>query len=419
MARRRANGQRGFVITLELVLIFTILGIGLLVGLVAIRNALVVWWAKKQAQTVWVYDSSSPAKVLGPVRDFDEHEAPRLFYIDRDVTWCVPFGAVDCTDVVRNYRAFIGVRDDRFTTRPRVFYSELGCTGTPCLPDVSNEDADNLGIGFLSINIDSNNDGTIDSSTTSRVQNAGGVGYLYALQRGPNYGVGADIDQTFNALRLPGTLYRQTANQCLAGDAQIRSVWTSQEVVTGEPCLNLPDGLVVESAKCPPGQDGDNAGDPCETSPNVDPRCVTGGNCVGGSNSGLGCFDDSQCPGGTCSINPPTNADLICSCPVGWSNGTGSNCCPPGSTETAPGQCEIGTTGVFFEATPVQLAGENAFANLTPPFRVNLPPDTSSFVTIAPGGFEGAPAGAVTGTYTGEVDFDFNVPASGQEGGPP
>ena len=85
MLRRRARGQAGFVITLELVLIFTILGIGLLVGLVAIRNALFKWFVNKQAQTVWVYDSSDPAKVLGPVRDFDEHEAPRLFYIDRNL----------------------------------------------------------------------------------------------------------------------------------------------------------------------------------------------------------------------------------------------------------------------------------------------------------------------------------------------
>ena len=417
MERRRADGQQGFVITLELILIFTILGIGLLVGIVAIRNALVVWWAKKRANTVWVYDSGSPAQLLGPARDFDEHEAPRLFYIDRDVPWCVPFGDPGCTDIVKNYRAFVGVRDDRFTTRPRVFYSELGCTGTPCLPDVSNEAADNLGIGFLSINIDSNNDGTIDSSTTSRLQNAGGVGYLYALQRGPNYGVGADVDQTFNGSRLPGTLYRQSAQSC---EDPIRSVWTSQEVVPGEPCLNLPDGLVVESAKCPSGQVGTNdPGEPCNVSPNVDPRCVVGGVCDGGVNMDLSCYEDSHCPGSTCSINPPSSDAEICACPVGWAKDTGANCCPPGSTHNAIGQCEIGTTGVFFEAVPVQLGGGNAFAGLTPPFKVNLPPDTTDFVTTAPGGFEGAPAGPVTGTYDGDVSFDFDVPASGGESGPP
>ena len=119
MLRRRARGQAGFVITLELVLIFTILGIGLLVGLVAIRNALFKWWVNRQAQTVWVYDSSSPAKVLGPVRDFDEHEAPRLFYIDRNVTWQDSLG----DPFTANFRAFIGVRDDRFTGRQRIFYT--------------------------------------------------------------------------------------------------------------------------------------------------------------------------------------------------------------------------------------------------------------------------------------------------------
>ncbi|HLF57936.1 MAG TPA: hypothetical protein VI942_13940, partial [Thermoanaerobaculia bacterium] len=60
MRRGRDRAQGGFVITLELVLILTILGIGLLVGIVAIRNALFVYWQKKKAQAVLVYDSSVP-----------------------------------------------------------------------------------------------------------------------------------------------------------------------------------------------------------------------------------------------------------------------------------------------------------------------------------------------------------------------
>jgi len=417
MKRRRDDGEQGFIISLELILIFTILGIGLLVGIVAIRNALFVWWQNKQAQTVWVYDSTpSPAGplILGPARDFDEHEAPRLFYIDRQVPWCVPFGAPDppgCTDTIRNYRAFIGVRDDRFTTRSRVFYTELGCIGTPCIPSVSNEDADNLGVGIISINIDNNNDGIVDNSSTSRVQNAGGVGYLYALQQGPNYGVGAGIGPGYNGLRLPGTLYRQSPDSCTD---PVRSVWTSQDVVSGEPCLNLPNGIVIESAKCPDGAKGTNPGDPCDPRPNVDPRCVTGGNCAGGPNVGLGCYDNSQCPLSTCTIVP-----LVCSCPVGWSNGTGANCCPPGTTESAPGQCEIGTTGVFFEATPVTRF--NGY-NFQPPFRVNLPPDPNNFFLVPPGGYEGAPpdfGNATPYDPSASSGFNFNTPPSTGESGPP
>jgi hypothetical protein len=412
MARREAAGERGFVITLELVLIFSILGIGLLVAMVAVRNALFVWWQKKQAHTVWVYDSSDPAKVLGPVRDFDEHEAPRLFFVDRDVAWCMPFGDPNCVDVEANFRAFVGVRDDRFTTRSRVFYDGLGCTGTPCLPSVSNEAADNFAIGYITSAIDTNGDTIADAFDTSQVANAGGVGYLYALQRGPNYGVGADVDQLFGGLRLPGTLYRQTVDACLQPGESIRSIWTSQEVTSGEPCLNLPATLEVDAAKCPSGQGGADPGDPCQVSPNVDPRCVTGGNCVGGPTPGVGCYLDSQCGGGTCDITP-----LICSCPVGWSNGTGANCCPPGSTESAPGQCVIGTDGIFFEAAPVLApGGGNAFAGLTPPFKVNLPPDPNDFFLVSPPSSEGAGDGVVTGPFdpANPTDMNFNNPPDGE-----
>ncbi|MCM2270664.1 MAG: hypothetical protein NDJ75_11225, partial [Thermoanaerobaculia bacterium] len=101
----------------------------------------------------------------------------------------------------------------------------------------------------------------------------------------------------------------------------------------------------------------------------------------------------SHCPGGTCEMAP-----LICSCPVGWDNTSGANCCPPGSTETAPGQCTIGTDGVFFEAVPVQRpGGGNSLAELTPPFRVNLPPDLDAFTMLDPSGVEGDP-GIPTGT---------------------
>jgi hypothetical protein len=422
MARREAEGEKGFVITLELVLIFTILGIGLMVGIVAIRNALFVYWQNKKAQTVWVYDSSvdgtgaSAPNLLLPVRDFDEHEAPRVFFVDRNVEWCLPFGQIDCTPLVRNYRAFVGVRDDRFTTRQRVFYSESGCTGKPCLPAVSNEAADNFAIGFITTAVDTNGDDMADLFDTSQVSFAGGQGYLYALQHGPNFGVGADVDQTYNGMRLPGTLYRQTADACLENGESILSVWTSQEVTTGEPCLNLPATLEIDAAKCPDGQGGTNAGDACNVSPNVDPRCVTGGFCVGGTNNDLGCYNDSHCPGGTCDITP-----LICSCPVGWDNTSGANCCPPGSTETAPGQCTIGTDGVFFLATPVQHAdgSGNAFANLTPPFFVNLPPDPMRFEILAPSGEEGVPGTSTGVPYDPDRVFDFGVAPASEGGTPP
>lgn len=418
MERRRADGQRGFVITLELILIFTILGIGLLVGIVAIRNALIVWWAKKQAQIVWVYDSSSPARVLGPARDFDEHEAPRLFYIDRDVEF------PDSSGTMRNFRAFIGVRDDRFTSRPRIFYensTDCGVTSTggtiqACIAPASAEDIDSLAIGKVQV---TTTDGTTTSSGTAQISDAGGVGYLYALQSGPTYGIGRDLDDLTG---LPGTLYRETTVGC--DETAIRSRWTSQTVISGLPCEPLPAGVTVEAAKCPDGADGVNAfGDQCENVPPADPRCEVSGTCSGGTNNGASCGTNDVCTGGgTCVLGTtqcgcPGTGDTVSSADD-WID-FGANCCPPGTTQSAPGQCSIGDIDALHLATPVQLAGQNALSWTTAPFFVNLPPDTSDFVTTAPGGFEGAPPGAVTGTYDPNLSFDFNVPASGGESGPP
>ena len=221
MLRRRARGQAGFVITLELVLIFTILGIGLLVGLVAIRNALFKWFVNKQAQTVWVYDSSDPAKVLGPVRDFDEHEAPRLFYIDRNVTWQDSRG----DPFTANFRAFVGVRGDRFTGRQRIFYENPDCSGLVCIQGAGVQSPDSRLVGDV---VDETTPGA-PLPTFDRVDRAGGVGYLYALQQGPTYGIGRDLG-TGNQ---PGTLYRQTNVACAA--LALTSVWESQSV--GASCV--------------------------------------------------------------------------------------------------------------------------------------------------------------------------------------
>lgn len=417
---RRASREAGFIITLEMIIIFTILGIGLLAGIFAVRNALFVWLAKKQAQTVLVFDSSDPRIPLGPARDFDEHEAPRLFYIDRDVT---DWGG-------QNYRAFIGVRDDRFTSRHRIFYTDsLDCGANfisdngddrrACITSASTEVDDNLGVGSVSLTVDgtTSNGGNFAISQQLKIDNAGGQGYLYALQQGPTYGVGADVDQTFNGQRLPGTLYRQTENACTdnANDIQIRSVWTSQLVTDGEPCEPLPEGIVVNAAKCPPGQAGGSLGSLCTAAPNVDGRCVTSGTC---SINGTGCAADSECPalGETCDEN-----DLQCACPE-TANGTlsdnwfeiGANCCPPGTTDTTgAGQCVIGGDGILFQATPVELAGVNAFSFLAPPFVVNLPPDDADFTYLNPSGTEGA-AGSDSGIPYQPADYSFDRAPDGE-----
>ncbi len=203
----RANGsgrQAGFIITIELLLVTTILVIGSLAGLVAIRDALIKRWANQQSQQVTVYDAGGVA--LGKAVGFDEHEAPLLAYIDRGVPPLAPDPGH------RNYRALIGVRDDRFTSREPVYYAGPDCTGTPCIKAVSDEVADNTGLSGLPA--------------------TGAVGYLHALQGGPNYAIGAAPEG------FRGRLYRSTSLACPVAPTDIQSRYLSQKVVTGSPCEN-------------------------------------------------------------------------------------------------------------------------------------------------------------------------------------
>lgn len=201
---KRVHKQAGFVLTIEAVLIFSILGIGLVVGLVAVRDAVFKYKLSQQDQDFYVFDSSDPAKVIGKVMSFDEHEAPLVPFID--------YGArTDIDGNPINHRALVGVRDDRFTSRQPIFYSGASCTGNPCIAEPSGEASYNIGIDGI--------------ATT------GGVGYLYALQ-GVSYGIGAGI-----AGAVQGRLYRQTTVAC--GGGNLVSAWDSQRVVLGSPCIAI------------------------------------------------------------------------------------------------------------------------------------------------------------------------------------
>ena len=194
--------QKGFIITIELILISTVLVIGTFVGVVAIRDALFKQYVQKQSREVYVTDSDG--RVLGHAIDYDEHEAPRIPYIDRTVEPASPDPAH------RNYRALIGIRDDRFTSREPVYYDGANCTGTPCIKAPSDETADNIGIDNLSA--------------------TGAVGYIYKLQDGPTYAIGRSPDG------IKGYLFRETANSCPVSPELIQSRYISQKVVTGSPC---------------------------------------------------------------------------------------------------------------------------------------------------------------------------------------
>lgn len=196
--------ERGFVLTIELMLIITVLIIGSFVGLVAIRDALVKRYVNEQSRESYVSDANG--RMLGKAVDYDEHEAPRVPYIDRTA----PAGA---DGIQRNYRALIGIRDDRFTSREAVYYENPDCTGIPCIKSPSNELADSKDVG-----------GDVNSGVT---------GYIYALQGGPTYAIGRSPDG------IQGYLYREAPQACPISPREIQSRYISQKVVTGSPCEPL------------------------------------------------------------------------------------------------------------------------------------------------------------------------------------
>ncbi|MFT7052490.1 MAG: hypothetical protein ACJAU1_000034 [Psychromonas sp.] len=193
-AKFSKHKQQGFIITLELLLIVTILVLGTLGGVIAIRDALVKHYSNQQAQKTLVVDDNGA--VLGEAVDYDEHDAPRIFYIDRTLE--------------QNYRVLIGVRDDRFTSREPIYYSGSQCSGDPCIKSISDEATDSQGIDSL--------------------PGTGSVSYFNALQGQPNYAIGRGDEG------LQGFLYRESIQQCPVNSSEIGSRWLSQKVVSGEPC---------------------------------------------------------------------------------------------------------------------------------------------------------------------------------------
>lgn len=166
----RSRNQRGFVITLELILILTILVFGTLVGVIAVRNGLLSLLENKIASTLFVKDGATPPLLIKPI-SFDLCEAPQFL----------------CPDPDNGLFALLGIRPNRFVSRDRVYFTTTDCTGTAYLA-------------------------TPGDSTLP-------VGYLNALQ-GVSYAAGPPDGGS-----PAGRLYRSTATP--AGAVTIQSVWTS------------------------------------------------------------------------------------------------------------------------------------------------------------------------------------------------
>ena len=325
--KNRLYKQGGFVLTIELLLIITILVIGSFVGITAIRDALFKQKVKQQDRSIVVADSNNT--VMGEVISFDEHDAPQLLYIDRT-----------SINPDKNYRALIGVRDDRFTSREPIYYTALNCQGDPCIKPTSNE--------------------SLDSSGISRLPNTGAVSYFQALQGAPNYAIGRSPNG------LPGFLYKETLEVCPIPDviggigSPIGSRYLSQKVVTGEPCES-PVNLPLDAGQPPLT---------CSSSGQIS---------VGGLALSTSC--DSACG---------TDTNGQCGCPAGYYSVSGrllsrlglkGQCCPNDTEFDDSSLLGLGggalCTGLNLKKAQsvinINNPSQNALAPFTPPFQVNLP----------------------------------------------
>ena len=126
--RRRPRPGRqaedGFIVTVELLLIFTIVVLAVLVALAALRNALVD--SGLVLRPILVFDSTAPDPLLvGPIFDFDGSETPRVLRRDPN----------------NGATVLLGVRSDRFTSHTPVFYSLDECMGAAFVHDPMSFDA--------------------------------------------------------------------------------------------------------------------------------------------------------------------------------------------------------------------------------------------------------------------------------------
>lgn len=315
------KSQQGYVLTIELILLVTILVIGSFVGIVAVRDALFKQKVKQLDNTILVTDNNGT--VLGEMFNLDEHDAPQLFYIDRT-----------STDPEQNYRALIGVRDDRFTSREPIYYTELNCQGAPCIKPVSTE--------------------SLDSSGVSRLPNTGAVSYFQALQGAPNYAIGRSPNG------IPGHLFRETIQDCelpeLIGGigSPIGSRYISQKVITGEPCES-PFNLPLDVGQAPLTCSASDGGLGIAT---CDAAC--------GSNNG-----SCACPAGYYEVSGGLVDTL----------GLDGQCCPIGTEFENTSLLGLGVsalcTGLNLKKAvsvpDINNPSQNALESFTPPFQINLP----------------------------------------------
>ena len=124
---RRARRSRGFILTLELLLLISIFGVVIIFALVLIQQHFVRSVADPFTRTIFIYDSKPPkgsSVLVGRTVSFNQYEAAQIVYRIPDPT--------------EPLAALLGVRPANFTTRPSVYYDAAGCTGGTWMLDPTN-----------------------------------------------------------------------------------------------------------------------------------------------------------------------------------------------------------------------------------------------------------------------------------------
>jgi hypothetical protein len=204
---RNYRHQSGFILSMEAVLLFTILGIGLFLGMSTLRNSLIKYYVNQVNTRFFVADSTTDPILIGDVVGFDEHETPLVVFTDYDLDSNLLPGDF-------NYRTLIGIRDDRFTTRQPLLYSDASCGVPACIPGRSSEVANGL--------------------IVTAAKTTGTISYMSAMQgaNAPVYAVGRILT---GATPDKDHLYRSTGIACAV---DLRSMWVSQTLGTNaESCI--------------------------------------------------------------------------------------------------------------------------------------------------------------------------------------
>ncbi len=131
MRRRR---PRGFILTLELLVLLSIFGVVAIFVMVLIQQHFVQEAGDYFNRTIFIYDSKAPSGssvLVGRAVSFNALEAPEIIY--RDPSSSPPLAAL------------LGVRANNFTTRQSVYYDNANCTGASWMLDPTNPTSGTVG----------------------------------------------------------------------------------------------------------------------------------------------------------------------------------------------------------------------------------------------------------------------------------